>query len=92
MVTVKMLVRSGARVDSTNNIGGTPLSYAVCSGNQNLVKLMLKGSSQAKLEDEIQMRQNLLLKTISSKQEAVVKLLLDTSKVDVNTMQLVQHR
>ncbi|KAH8723883.1 ankyrin repeat-containing domain protein [Phaeosphaeriaceae sp. PMI808] len=81
VAVVKLLVKAGARANSKDEIGGTPLSYAVCNGYKEVIELLLKGDTQADLED---ISKELLLSAARKGHEDVVRLLLDTGKIDLD--------
>ena len=80
MSVVKRLLRAGACIDLTDDIA---LSYALCSGHDDLLKLLFKKGTKADLEDDIIM--TLLFSAIQKNHEPVVKLLLETGKVNPDT-------
>jgi ankyrin repeat protein len=78
VAVVKRLLKAGARIDVADDIGGTALSYAVCSG---LLTLLFRKGIKAGPEDET--RVALLVSAVEKGHEAVVKLLLETGKIDL---------
>jgi len=63
-----------------DDIGGTALSYALCSGHDDLLKLLFKRGTKVDLEDDTIMA--LLFPAVKKGYEAVVELLLETGKVN----------
>lgn len=49
----KRLIGKGAKINSVDRYGRTPLSYAVWIGNVAVVKLLVKAGARADLKDEI---------------------------------------
>ena len=81
---VKQLLRAGAYINLADDIGETALSYAyaLCSGHVDLLKLLFKKRTMANLDDDTIMA--LLFSAAEKDHEAVVKLLLETGKVNPN--------
>jgi len=78
---VKLLVKAGARADLKDKIGGTPLSYAGCNGYKEVIELLLKGDIQVDFEE---VSKELLLSAAKEGHEDVVRLLLDTDKINLD--------
>jgi ankyrin repeat protein len=76
---VKLLLGVGARINLVDDIGGTALSYAVCSGHTDMLKLLFKEGTKTSAGST---SMTLLLTAAKKGHEAVVKLLLETGKVD----------
>ncbi|RYP63088.1 hypothetical protein DL769_007075 [Monosporascus sp. CRB-8-3] len=76
----KLPFGKGAEVDSMYRYGRTPLSYAVCSGHEKVIKLLLKKGTQVGSGDDISREP--LLSAAKKGHEAVVGLLLETGRVD----------
>ncbi|KAL6817517.1 hypothetical protein V8C40DRAFT_276873 [Trichoderma camerunense] len=72
---VKRLLKARARVDIADTIGGTPISYALCYGQQDVATELMRGA-QPDSVDEI--RRKLLLSAVKYSHEPVVKRLLDS--------------
>ncbi|RMZ48479.1 ankyrin repeat-containing protein [Aspergillus flavus] len=76
---VSLLLKAGAAIDLKDDIGGTPLEYAICSGNNwvwNIVRK--KGSQNHHLSiDKIQTK--LLISAAKKGHEATVTLLLENN-------------
>src|SRR5207244_2896109 len=47
LTTIRLLLRSGAKVNAANRYGVTPLSLAVTAGNTDVVEALLKGGANA---------------------------------------------
>jgi hypothetical protein len=80
ITVVGRLLRAGARIDLEDNIKGTALSYAICSGHNDMLKLLFKKGTEAGSEDHTRMV--LLLSAAEKNDEGVVRLLLETGKID----------
>jgi ankyrin repeat domain-containing protein 50 len=52
VAVVKRLLRAGARIDLEDDIGGTALSYAVCNGHDDVLKLLVQKGAKANSEDD----------------------------------------
>lgn len=72
---VKDLLGAGAHANMVDTIGGTPISYALCYGEKDIVTELMKGA-QPHSVDEI--RRQLLLSAMERGHEPVVKRLLDS--------------
>jgi ankyrin repeat protein len=81
VAVVKRLLRAGAHINLADDIGGTALSYAVCSGQNDVLTLLFKKGTMADSEDDTRMA--LLWSAVEKDHEAVVKLLLETGKIDI---------
>jgi ankyrin repeat protein len=82
MAVVQQLIEAGAQTDLTDEIGGTPMSYALLSGQTAIVELLLKKRPKTGLDDTIS--GDLLLSAAQKGHNDVVKLLLDSGKVNPN--------
>ncbi|KAK7419106.1 hypothetical protein QQZ08_011009 [Neonectria magnoliae] len=74
MAIVELLVKAGARVDSKDEIGGTPISNALCSGQGAVASRLMK---RAQLDSVGEISRELLLSAAEKGHEAIVKRLLD---------------
>jgi ankyrin repeat protein len=81
VTVVKRLLRAGARVNLADGIGGTAVSYAVCSGHNDVLTLLFKKGTKVGSEDDTRMV--LFWSAVKKDHEAVVKLLLETGKIDL---------
>ncbi|KAF3067880.1 Ankyrin repeat domain-containing protein 50 [Trichoderma lentiforme] len=72
---VKRLLKAGARVDMMDTIGGTPISYALCYGQEDIATELMRGA-QPDSVDEI--RRKLLLSAVKHDHDPVIKRLLDS--------------
>ncbi|KAF3942424.1 Inversin [Dactylella cylindrospora] len=78
---IKALLKAGARVDLKDDLGATPLSYALLSGGE-VVKLLFKDKSKEHLKEEV--FSELLSHAASRGQEDIVGLLIETDQVNIN--------
>ncbi|KAJ6062015.1 uncharacterized protein N7446_006135 [Penicillium canescens] len=76
MASVKLLVEAGARANSTDQIGATPISYALASGHQAVARLLTKGAGMDSVEI---IRDKLLVSAVDNGHAAIVERLLDNS-------------
>lgn len=51
MPVIKRLLKAGAQVSSDDDIGETPLSYAICNGDADVPKLFFREGTLADSED-----------------------------------------
>lgn len=72
---IRMLVKAGARADLKDEIGGIPISYALCTKRQDIVNELMKGA-QTPSTDEI--RDELLLSAVMNNHETIGIRLLDS--------------
>lgn len=72
---VKRLLKARARVDMVDTIGGTPLSYALCCGQEDIVTELTRGSQPDSVD---KIRRELLLSAVKHGHDLVVKRLLDS--------------
>ncbi|OPB45793.1 hypothetical protein A0O28_0093600 [Trichoderma guizhouense] len=75
MPIVKRLLKARARVDMVDTIGGTPISYALCYGQQDVATELMRGA-QPDSVDEI--RRKLLLSALKHGHDPVVERLLNS--------------
>lgn len=72
-----------------DKIGGTPISYALCTGQEAVVSLLMNGTDTDSAEE---IRQRLLKSAAREEYEAVVERLLDNG-ADIETkIAIVRHR
>jgi ankyrin repeat protein len=50
-VVVKLLLEKGAELESKNNDGQTPLSWAAGNGHEAVVKLLLEKGAELEIKD-----------------------------------------
>ena len=55
VTVVRRLLRARARIGLKDDIGGTALSYAVCSGHNDVLELLFKKGTEAGSEDHARM-------------------------------------
>ncbi|KAL6789680.1 ankyrin repeat-containing domain protein [Trichoderma sp. SZMC 28012] len=72
---VKRLLKARALVDMVDTIGGTPISYALCYGQEDIATKLMRGAQPDSI-DEI--RHELLLSAVKHGHHPVVKRLLDS--------------
>ncbi|KAL7796464.1 ankyrin repeat-containing domain protein [Trichoderma afarasin] len=72
---VRRLVKAKARVDMVDEIKGTPISYALCYGHENIAHELMKG---AKIHSLDEIRRELFVHAVMLNHEPVVKRLLDS--------------
>lgn len=80
---VELLIKAGANAYSKDEIKGTPLSYACCNRDKEVIEVLLKRDTQANLKDN---SKKLILSAALRGDEDVVKLLLDTGKINLEAM------
>ncbi|KAL5083217.1 hypothetical protein Trisim1_001881 [Trichoderma cf. simile WF8] len=71
---VKRLLKASARVDMVDIIGGTPISYALCYGQEDTATELMKGAQPDSVDG---IRRELLLSAVRHSHDPVVKRLLD---------------
>ncbi|KAK6540808.1 hypothetical protein TWF694_008197 [Orbilia ellipsospora] len=79
---IRLLLQAGARSDSKDDVGGTPFSYALCSGDNEVVQQCFNEGIEPGLVER--MRRDLLLTAASRGREDVVRLLLEVSTINPN--------
>ncbi|KKP00535.1 hypothetical protein THAR02_07375 [Trichoderma harzianum] len=75
MPIVKRLLKARARVDMVDTIGATPISYALCYGQEDIATELMRGAQPGSV-DEI--RRKLLLSAVKHGHDPIVKRLLDS--------------
>ncbi|PNP55978.1 hypothetical protein THARTR1_03915 [Trichoderma harzianum] len=71
---VERLLKANARVDMVDTIGGTPISYALCYGQEDIATELTRGTKPDSVD---KIRRELLLSAAKYGHESVVKRLLD---------------
>lgn len=69
----RLLIRAGARIEEMDKIGGTPLSYALCSGYENVASQLMKGAQAAPVDN---IRRELLVSASKKGFDTVVQRLI----------------
>ncbi|KAK6523270.1 hypothetical protein TWF694_006159 [Orbilia ellipsospora] len=87
---IEMLLRAGARTDTTDSTGGTPLSYAVSGGYQEITKLL--GDPGAKVDSEATTRRTLLFSAVKRRDLDATRMLLGNGNLDPNIKDSVGRR
>ncbi|KAK6355999.1 hypothetical protein TWF718_000372 [Orbilia javanica] len=87
---VKLLLKKGADAHLKDGVGGTPFSYAICSGNDDLKSLFNRKSDRKSRSDMIlgssaaNVAETILLSAAKEGHEDVVRVLLETGKVNID--------
>jgi ankyrin repeat protein len=55
VAVVKQLLDEGARIKLADDIGGTALSYAICSGHNDMLKPLFKKGTKADSDGDTRM-------------------------------------
>jgi ankyrin repeat domain-containing protein 50 len=82
VAVIKLLLGAGASIGLRDDIGGSPLSYAVCSEHDDVLKLLVKKGANVDREGNFNIRVTLLLSAAKKGHESVIRLLLETGKVN----------
>ena len=78
---MKSLVKAGANINQLTNVGGSPICIATQHGNEAAVSYLLGLNEIQEISDNVY---NPLHIAVNNKREDIVKLLLESGKVDVN--------
>ncbi|KAK5629214.1 hypothetical protein RRF57_004929 [Xylaria bambusicola] len=78
-VIAKRLVKSKANTRSKDNVGGTPISYALCFGQDELVRVLLRGTPVNSDHNDLEL---LLSTAIEMDDVPTIMLLLDSGKIN----------
>jgi ankyrin repeat domain-containing protein 50 len=84
VAVIKLLLGAGASISLTDDIGGSPLSYAVCSEHDDVLKPLVEKGANVDTEGGFNIRVTLLLSAAKKGDESVIRLLLETGKVNLD--------